>query len=576
MKSSIAIRMQGQLIRFLAVFLAALTLSACGGGDGFPGFRAEADAASNTPMLALFTTAPASVTIAVAASATYAIGGGTAPYTVTSGNTGVATTSVNGSSFSIQGLSNGSASITIVDAVGGTLSTNATIGSSTPESATALFVTAPRSVAMAIGATPAYAIGGGTAPYTVYSGDTRVVTGIINATTLTITSVAAGSAQISVFDAKGATVAINVTVGANATATPLYVTAPSTVTLWTQGTSSVFTVGGGTPPYIASSSDERIALPDSRTLPTAGYPLSITAGSATGTAQISVFDATGSAVVFAVTVKTPLYTTAPSAITIAKGSAPTYALGGGTAPYTVVSSNTLAANASVIGGTTLQITGVAPGTADVVLTDAYAATQTIGVTVTAVTSTPLVATPSSASGNVGNVLTIRVSGGVPPYTPVANNPSFASITPASVPSSGGSFGATLLNAGSSTVVIVDALGQATTLTLDATVGLPAPAPLALFPAALSIGEDYAAPITLSILNGTAPYRAYTSDLVLSNVAVSGSTLTFGLGTQGSRCFATGKVYDQRAVTITVVDDLGAAATSVVTIQDNGKGGAGCL
>ena len=59
MKSTI--RLQGQLIRFLALFLATLTLAACGGGDGFPGYRNEVAAVAEVAALRVI--APSAVTV---------------------------------------------------------------------------------------------------------------------------------------------------------------------------------------------------------------------------------------------------------------------------------------------------------------------------------------------------------------------------------------------------------------------------------------------------------------------------------------------------------------------------------
>ena len=93
MKFINAISLRDKLIRLLLVFISGITLAACGGGgDGFPGFRNDTPTADSgsTTAVALFTTAPSAVTIAVGASATYNLGGGKVPYTVTSGNTSVA------------------------------------------------------------------------------------------------------------------------------------------------------------------------------------------------------------------------------------------------------------------------------------------------------------------------------------------------------------------------------------------------------------------------------------------------------------------------------------------------------
>ena len=196
----------------------------------------------------------------------------------------------------------------------------------------------------------------------------------------------------------------------------------------------------------------------------------------------------------------------------------------------------------------------------------------------------LVVTPSSATANVDDVLNFRVSGGSPAYRFVVNNPAIATLDPATVSSSGDSFSATLLNGGSTTVTVVDALGQSTLVELTATTSLLVPAVLRLSPAALTIGEDYAEPIVLNIQNGTAPYRAFTSDLTLSGVPkVPFYEKTFSVNSYpvgAKRCITPGGVTDYvpwgtYPITITVLDDLGAAATTVLTIQDNGNGVAGC-
>jgi len=60
------------------------------------------------------------VTVAVGANATVTAGGGTAPYSVTSNNLAVASASIAGSTITINGVSTGSATVTVTDAVGAT------------------------------------------------------------------------------------------------------------------------------------------------------------------------------------------------------------------------------------------------------------------------------------------------------------------------------------------------------------------------------------------------------------------------------------------------------------------------
>ena len=77
--------------------------------------------------------------------------------------------------------------------------------------------------------------------------------------------------------------------------------------------------------------------------------------------------------------------------------------------------------------------------------------------------------------------------------------------------------------------------------------------------------------------GTAPYRVLTSDLRLSSVTVNGSIMSVGLGQNGNRCIAStdeqgvyipSGTYD---VTVTAIDSLGASATAIMTLKDNGLG-----
>jgi len=91
-------------------------------------------------------------------------------------------------------------------------------------------------------------------------------------------------------------------------------------------------------------------------------------------------------------------------------------------------------------------------------------------------------------------------------------------------------------------------------------------------------------VVLNIYGGTAPYSAFTDDLVLSGVSIVGNVFTVGVGTKGNRCIDSIDRTDPAApvytpygtvpVTLTVVDSLGASATSVMTIRDNGVSSTG--
>ena len=80
------ISLRNHAFRLLMVFVSLLSLAGCGGGG----------AGSAVVVAKLFWSAPSAITVDVGASPTYTIGGGVAPYLVSSSSAGVATASVNG------------------------------------------------------------------------------------------------------------------------------------------------------------------------------------------------------------------------------------------------------------------------------------------------------------------------------------------------------------------------------------------------------------------------------------------------------------------------------------------------
>ena len=516
-----------------------------------------------------FTTSPNNVDIAVATSNTYTIGGGVAPYTASSSNTGVASVNVAGTVLNINGIATGTAQVLVFDATGAAVTINVNTGSS--GTTTNLFLTSASSVTIAVAASSTYTIGGGRAPYSASSSNKAVATASVSGSTLLVSGIAAGTAQVHVFDASGAAVVITVNVGFGGTTTNLFTTAPSSIDI-AVASSNTYTIGGGTPPYSVSSSGTGVV-----TASVSGTILSVN-GIATGTAQVLVFDATGTSVPITVNIasggtSTKLFTTSANSVNILVAASNTYTIGGGTAPYTVSSSNKSIATASV-SGTSLLINGIAAGAAQVLVTDTVGASVSIDVTVSATASQVIDVQPNGATGNVGDVLQFLVSGASPAYTITVNNTSIATVSPASVATSGGSFSVTLLNAGSTTITIVDSLGQSKSFILTVS---QLSTSLRLSPSALIIGEDSTTPIVLNIYGGAGPYRAFTSDQTLSSVSTSSASLTVALGTNSGRCINPIDSSGARIpngtfdVIVTVLDSLGASATSTITIKDNGVG-----
>ncbi len=516
----------------------------------------------------LFTSAPSTLTVGIGTSSpTFTIGGGSQIYTVSSGNTQIASVGINGNKFTISGVSAGKTTVTVKDSLGATVPIDVTIGSGAD-----FYTTAPGDITLTVNGTGTYVLGGGSAPYTATSSNTSVVTASASGNNLTLTGVGSGKAVVVLRDAAGKTISINVTLGSG-NVNAVFTTAPSAVTI-AVGSSPAYQIGGGTAPYSVSSSNTAIA-----TATLNGSNFTITA-LATGTANIVVKDAAGNPVTIVVSVGTgatvALYTSAPGTVTIAPGSAPTYLVGGGTAPYAVTSSNTTVATASISGGT-MTITGVAAGTATVRLVDSSGTPITIAVNVISGTNSALSVAPLAISGYVGDVVNIRIDGGSAPYAITSSVPLTATVTSGSTLSSAGSVSVLMARVGTANIVVTDAQGNVVSVGITV---VAAPGGLILTPAVWTINETNNAIIPLTITGGTSPYQVFTSNTVLSSVSgttpdalnpltFTGTTVNVSLGTQGTRCVVT-----DTPVTITVKDSRNVTTSSTMTIKDL-NGGAGC-
>ena len=160
-------------------------------------------------------------------------------------------------------------------------------------------------------------ISGGTEPYAASSSNATVATATASGTSLHVAAGLVGNATILVIDSKGARIEIAVTVGALQPASPLRTTAPSDVTL-AVGATNAFSIFGGTPPYVTSSSNSSVVMSG-----VSGSSFSLI-GVAKGTATILALDSTGAQVAITVTVGstsvTPLFTSASTAVTLTAGA----------------------------------------------------------------------------------------------------------------------------------------------------------------------------------------------------------------------------------------------------------------
>lgn len=324
----------------------------------------------------------------------------------------------------------------------------------------------------------------------------------------------------------------------------LYTTAPGTVTIPVGGLPTTYTIGGGTAPYTATSSNTSVVI----TSISGGTALNVT-GMAAGTANVEVRDAAGKTITITVEVQggsiAELFTTSPPAITIAAiGGSQIFTIGGGTAPYSVTSSNTNVATASVA-GTMLTILGMADGVANIQVIDAASKSLTIAVNVatgtgfSVVTSSAITWTITGCPATTPYSLYF-INGGVPPYTVSSDNPLIAAVlaappsgaqavqpagTTVSVPK-GGYFVAAWINSpclahGKATFKVIDTAGNVLTPapTFDVTYTA---VPLSVTPTTVTVavGADTA----VSAGGGFAPYTVLSSNTAIATVSIAGTTI----------------------------------------------------
>lgn len=467
----------------------------------------------------LFTTAPATINLSVGTrSSTFYIGGGSALYAVSVDNPTVVAVSNIGNQFSVIGLANGSATLTVTDTLGASVKISVTVGAAASGEIT---TTAPATVKLTTNSSSTFTISGGTAPYSTGSGDNSVATTTVVGNILTINGVANGSTTIKVQDSSGKFVSIAVQVG---NALSLFSSAPSDITVGTGATSPTFTIGGGTPPYSVVAANSIVA--------TAAIGVNgntfIVSGVGSGSTIVTIKDSVGVPIAVNVTVvggsSAPLYTTAPGAVTLQATMSASYLVAGGVAPYSATSSNPAVLGA-VQTGPNLTLNALKAGTASVVITDAKGAKlPDIVVTVSGGSGSSLYSTaPSSVSMAVGASPSYSISGGVAPYTVLSSNVGVVSVSPAFPATTSSIFTLTGIGSGSGTIRITDSVG--TKLDIAVSVGGSSLVDLSTS-APTTVNLGVLASVNYNIIGGVSPYFVEAGDTTL--VTVTPATSSFQL------------------------------------------------
>lgn len=252
------------------------------------------------------------------------------------------------------------------------------------------------------------------------------------------------------------------------------------------------------------------------------------------------------------------FTTAPSTLTIASGSAQQFAVGGGATPYTAVSSNSGVAVATV-SGDTLTLGAVRSGTATITVRDARGSTASVSITVS-----PDQALFTTANGSIivgigaAAARSVTIGGGVAPYTATSGNTAVATATV-----SGSALTIRGVTAGSTTVTVRDAEGTTTSVAVAVRTEV-----LNVSPSAYNgfIGDLLYSTIT----GGTAPYTAISgfADAVEADIGTLNTTNgDFTVSSSGNVLRMRLKQVVSSG-SVTVRDALGNSGTVTVTASAN--------
>ena len=220
-------------------------------------------------------------------------------------------------------------------------------------SVSAFSVVAPSAITLQVGVSQQYAIKGGVKPYSVFSTDPAVAVGwLVGEESVTVGTVVAGKATVTVVDAKGSKFDIAVTSGSS---TAFYTTAATAMTI-TPGAAyaQTYTLGGGSPPYVATSSFPSIA-----TVTVSGNQMTITGVQISAVvSNVTIRDAAGATLPVAVTVGTVPLAVNPTDVTAYIGDKIRAVIVGGTRPYRVqMGIDEAGINAQIVDGNILEVVG---------------------------------------------------------------------------------------------------------------------------------------------------------------------------------------------------------------------------
>ena len=362
---------------------------------------------------------PASQTLNTGDTLTFSSTGGVPPLTYSIQSGGGSINSATGD-YTAPGTI-GSAVVEVTDSYGNSDTANVTI--------TSVLTIAPTTKVLAVNNTFTFTGSGGTPPL-VYSVTTASGTGTVNsASGLYTAQASAGSANVRVTDALGATANATITINAALAITP----SSQTMTI---NAGLTFSSTGGVVPYTYSM----VSGGGSVNASSGAY----TAPGSIGTDVVRVTDAFGNTANATITINN-LVGISPAAVTLAVNNTTTFVAVNGTGPFTF---SKVSGGGNIVSGTGFFTGPATSGTTIVRVTDSLSNTSDATVTI----NPALAISPSSKTLAVNNLFTFSASGGVSPYaysvvsgTGTINSSSGAYTAPAS--------------SGSATVRVTDGYGN---------------------------------------------------------------------------------------------------------------------
>ena|GEM_PF-1506291 len=223
---------------------------------------------------------------------------------------------------------------------------------------------------------------------------------------------------------------------------------PTSLILGGAGDTATATVSGGTTPYSVSSGTPSVA-----TATVSGDTVTVT-GVADGNATITITDSANpsDSVAILVIVDSSL-AVLPTSMILIEGGVGTATISGGTSPYTV-SSNLPSVATVTLSDNTVNVIGIADGSATITITDNASDSVIVSITVV----TPLSVSPTALNLSANETAAVTVSGGTSPYNAVSANDYVATAT-----ISGNTVTITAVAAGNISVTITDSASNIATV-----------------------------------------------------------------------------------------------------------------